>query len=68
MNGTVHFWEMLDPRPVFLCGKEPQQGRRNVAPAMRVTPRTVAWFASHKGSCANCLRVARARVRERRQP
>ncbi len=59
---TVHFWEILNPQPTFLCGKEPRQGRRDCAPALRVTPKTVRWFASHPQSCANCLRVAQARV------
>ena len=22
----VHFWEILDPKPTFLCGKQPVQG------------------------------------------
>lgn len=62
MTTVVHFWEMLDPHPVFLCGKEPEQGRQNAAPALRVNRRTVAWFAGHPQACANCLRIARARV------
>jgi hypothetical protein len=59
---TVHFWEVLDPHPAFLCGKEPVQGRRDVAPALRVTLKTVRWFGAHPQACANCLRVARARI------
>ncbi len=59
---VVHFWEILNPKPTFLCGREPVQGKKHCAPALRVTPDTVAWFAGHPQSCANCLRVARARV------
>jgi hypothetical protein len=61
----VHFWEILDPRPTFLCGKEPEQGTHNVAPALRVTTDTMAWFGRRRSACKNCLRVGRARVQER---
>ncbi len=58
----VHFWEVLDPRPSFLCGEEPRQGVRNAIPAMRVTSHTFDWFRRHRRPCKNCLRVARARL------
>ncbi len=65
MSAVLHFWEMCDPRPVFLCGNKPKPGTRNAVPVMRVTPASAAWFARQPMACRTCICVVEARLRAR---